>query len=555
MKTQKIKDISPYVILLFFGFLFFPSSGRDDVHITYWAAYTLSNFGEIVNYNGVPVEQSSSLLYTLILAGLNYISNINIVQIGTFVSIFFGLSTIYLTGTLSRLVNQNKFFPQIIAATSVPLIYWSFGALETTIVSTVVLLLIITATNFSTSLTIRNYLLALFSILLYLLVRPEAVFIISCFLFVSTVIFFFQKERYAPFVYLIATTVLLFFIIVVFRINYFGSIFPQPVVAKMGSTPLLTKVIPGVTYYLKSFIQYPLFLFLAIPIVFYLTKRFKEVMRNRPLVVIFSLIFAYAAFVIFAGGDWMEGARFFVPIIAPAIVVATLFYLHFVGLKKAIIIGVSLNVLFLFYFAFKFSTSYPIFYYKDYAKSMPVSEKFSFFETVNRIHYRDMPLIVELRHVLTQMESHDIHPTIMSVQAGMVPYHIFKDFYKRARFIDFVGLSTRDFTKCDITNSLPKGTTGISMTYKYFFSNIDSIKKRCDIITPDIIYDLDSEDQVRLKDLLATSEYTLVYLQTGFVANDHDKISNYGVRGTEFIVVKAELASKLKLETKRYSFK
>jgi len=261
MKTQKIKDISPYVILLFFGFLFFPSTGRDDVHITYWAAYTLSNFGEIVNYNGVPVEQSSSLLHTLILAGLNYISNINIIQIGTFVSIFFGLSTIYLTGTLSRLVNQNKLFPQIIAATSVPLIYWSFGALETTIVSTVVLLLIITATNFSTSLTIRNYLLALFSILLYLLVRPEAVFIISCFLFVSTVIFFFQKERYAPFVYLIATTVLLFFIIVVFRINYFGSIFPQPVVAKIGSTLLLTKVIPGVTYYLKSFIQYPLFLF------------------------------------------------------------------------------------------------------------------------------------------------------------------------------------------------------------------------------------------------------------------------------------------------------
>jgi hypothetical protein len=31
------------------GVLLFPSADRDDVYITYWAAYSLSNFGEILN--------------------------------------------------------------------------------------------------------------------------------------------------------------------------------------------------------------------------------------------------------------------------------------------------------------------------------------------------------------------------------------------------------------------------------------------------------------------------------------------------------------------------
>jgi hypothetical protein len=38
----------------------------------------------------------------------------------------------------------------------------------------------------------------------------------------------------------------------------------------------------------------------------------------------------------------------------------------------------------------------------------------------------------------------------MSVQADMVPYHLFKEFYKKAEFIDFVGISTKHFTDCKV---------------------------------------------------------------------------------------------------------
>ena len=61
----------PALALVLAGLLLFPSAGQDDTHITCWPAYTLSHFGQILNYNGQRVEQSSSLLQVLLLAVLH----------------------------------------------------------------------------------------------------------------------------------------------------------------------------------------------------------------------------------------------------------------------------------------------------------------------------------------------------------------------------------------------------------------------------------------------------------------------------------------------------
>ena len=61
----------PFIFSLFFvllGYALYGSAGHDDSHITFWASYTLSEFGEIVNYNGDRIEQSSSLLLTVLTA-------------------------------------------------------------------------------------------------------------------------------------------------------------------------------------------------------------------------------------------------------------------------------------------------------------------------------------------------------------------------------------------------------------------------------------------------------------------------------------------------------
>lgn len=173
----------------------------------------------------------------------------------------------------------------------------------------------------------------------------------------------------------------------------------------------------------------------------------------------------------------MEGARFFVPILGPVIVLATSFYLPLIGQKRALLYGASLNMIVLLYFTIRFSTGYPIIHYKDYSTAISRANEFSFFEIANRVHYRDIPLIVEFKSLLEKITSKGLEPTIMSIQAGMVPYYIFQDYYKQIKFFDLMGLSTRDFTECRITNSLPRRTLGISITYEYFFSNINVLQK------------------------------------------------------------------------------
>jgi len=56
------------------GFLLFGSTGRDDSYITYWVADQFRRTGRIANYNGKAIEQSSSLLHVLVLAGLSWLT-------------------------------------------------------------------------------------------------------------------------------------------------------------------------------------------------------------------------------------------------------------------------------------------------------------------------------------------------------------------------------------------------------------------------------------------------------------------------------------------------
>ena len=71
----------PSVFLVAVGLRYFVSTGRDDSHITYWPAYTLAHFGDILNYNGERVEQSSSLLHVLVLATFHKLTGVDVVTL------------------------------------------------------------------------------------------------------------------------------------------------------------------------------------------------------------------------------------------------------------------------------------------------------------------------------------------------------------------------------------------------------------------------------------------------------------------------------------------
>lgn len=79
------------------GYLFFGSTGRDDVFISVWPAFTLVEFGELVNYNFSHVEQSSSLLTVVVNAALYAATRANVVSLFFYSSIGFGAACIVLS--------------------------------------------------------------------------------------------------------------------------------------------------------------------------------------------------------------------------------------------------------------------------------------------------------------------------------------------------------------------------------------------------------------------------------------------------------------------------
>jgi hypothetical protein len=63
------------------------STGHDDSHITFWQAHTLLAEGQLLNYNGERLEQSSSLLAIVLTALLSLLTPLSIVNSGYLINL------------------------------------------------------------------------------------------------------------------------------------------------------------------------------------------------------------------------------------------------------------------------------------------------------------------------------------------------------------------------------------------------------------------------------------------------------------------------------------
>ena len=124
----------------------FCSTGRDDNYLTYWAAHTLASFGTILNYNGLPVEQSSSLLHVILLALLHRITGVDIVLVAYLSAIAACFLTLFAARQLLRALGNGairageEIAVVWLVATHAYLLYWSLSGMETTLVACLVLL-------------------------------------------------------------------------------------------------------------------------------------------------------------------------------------------------------------------------------------------------------------------------------------------------------------------------------------------------------------------------------------------------------------------------------
>jgi hypothetical protein len=520
------------------GLVLFSSTGRDDSYLTFWPAYTLAEFGEIVNYNGSRLEQSSSLLQTFVLGGVSWVTGFDIPTTGYFVGACAGVLAVLLVWAIARtLVPTWAWVAALLAATSTPLVYWALSAMETTLACALLLVTLLTAGRYVTSVadTRRPWLVAVVTACaVFTLSRPEAGPVLVC-TFAGLVVVAFALRRWSALaeldvrhsLQLLAIAVLLFATVTMARLLYFGDAFPQPVYAKAKG-----HLKAGVAYVLQGVVETnPVGFVLAVLAVIGIWRIARKPTALGVLVVTATL--AESGFVVLAGGDWMEGGRFLVPI---TVLAAILSAVGLAGFTRRILVAgvasllVALQIVGMIHFARNNSTGSPI--WASPSTVSPSESSFSWAEHRNRVHVRDTGAIAPLEQIIDDLQRHvDGRIRIASGQGGMVAYYVFRKEFGRITFIDLADIATDTFM-AQCPELLDPGKVGSRVHYAEWFAE----NGRCEVPEPDVIVDVFDFD------LLGSDQYVAVYEQHGAIGSGSSILPGDDVSLDQFIAVRRDLA-------------
>ncbi|HEX6767601.1 MAG TPA: hypothetical protein VF103_19010, partial [Polyangiaceae bacterium] len=221
--------------------------------------------------------------------------------------------------------------------------------------------------------------------------------------------------------------------------------------------------------------------------------------RQVPTAIVLLLGWGIAAvaFVAGSGGDWMPAARLLVPA-GPALAalvgeaLTALGRRHRLAAHVAAAIIVALNVT----SVLSFGSSGANGSYRGEAAHegekhllKPAGAQFSFFELANRAHRRDARLLGPLLGMMRRLEPTDENPIVlMSGQAGMVPYYVFREFYGRARFIDLYTLTTPEILPCVPTRHRKRETQGVQISSGYVIDHAEGMNAECGARRPNIVF-------------------------------------------------------------------
>ena len=540
----------------------FPSAGRDDAYITYWAAHTLREFGEIANLNGAHIEQSTSLLHVLILGALSLVTSLPVPAIGPPMSVLFGILTVVYTYEFARLYVGRWYAmgAAMIVATAAPFVYWTTGGLEGTMTALAATVLLYHLTRYlERPGGGKPPSLVWVAMGAFLLARPEAIFVIASVLLAMFVILRIRgitvaDERLEDYALAIRKVMwaalagaVLMAAIFAFKTFYFGDWLPQPVAAKLGGDALLSSLGDGTEYLINALLPPPLSLlpFFSTAGVVYVGRKFA---RDEPefvggLLLTFYAV-AHVAFIFLVGGDWMEGSRFIVPVI-PALAVLAVLIIPHIKLRdlQVYAIGgiIAFHIVGSVWFAKFGSISTPLWEVSQVEQTDLPIERYSWFARPNRTHLRDMPVVEELGLVIERLRpSVDGKLTIMSGQAGFVPFHALGPHYRRVEFIDRRGVTTSHFTDCEITGDVERDSTGLLRVLPRYLAFAEDIERRCGVEHPHIIFDLDLPE-LTIENIVTRNGYVVVYRQTGKIQTSKT-LQGIEVLAHEFVAVREDLA-------------
>lgn len=513
------------LVALTAGLVLFLSTGHDDAYITFWPAYALLQFGELVNYNGERVEQSSSLLHTLWLALSAAVSRQPVPVVGYWTGVAFGVLTLFRAQALCQRLGWGspRWLPFLIGTLPI-FLYWWFGGLETTLVAWLGIETAIVACDLLAERR-RPVSLQVAAVTAgYLMVRPEAFLVLLC-----ALAGWLGLERLRPrsrggalprgAIAMRRWTLLaaaLFALLVLFRLAYFGQLFPQPVVAKLGGGGH-GSLGDGFAYYVKSSVLRPYAWTFFAALVAAAARGLRALRRaGRADAELFVLLLlgANAAFVLFAGGDWMRGGRFFAAF-APLALVAGAGALHELRPSRRFSLAVlalafCANASGLLTLALGEATGRPLwsFVEKSPALRQHGVGTFHWSERANRVRTRDLLFVGALGRVVDRLLERSERVTLMSRQAGMVMFYLAQRHYGQVRFIDLYGLTTREATELGEALGAGHHSSGVRVSPSRLIEALE--RERGPSWRPDVVFDIYPTGPE-----LAELGFEIVYEQTG----------------------------------------
>jgi hypothetical protein len=485
------------------GFVLLMSTGQDDPYLSFWPAYTLAYHGEIANYNGQRVEQSSSLLHTLVLAISARTTGVALPTAGYWIGVLAGVLAMIRAASLSSRLGEPASFGLLLLVGSCPaFLYWCFGGLETPLVSWLLIeVALVGAGIIAGRIGPLSPQVVLVSFA-YVAVRPEGAIVLGSTLLVWLGLHGWGQRGGVPGEANAAgvrrwllVVVLLVVLLCAFRVVYFGSLVPQPVAAKVGGEPL-GRIRDGFEY-LTQLVRRPwastlAFVLTALPFVLWRELR----QRDTDWVKLFSwlLVGASTAFILFAGGDWMKGARF-VAQFAPLGIV-----LGYVVLRASPMparwASAVVVVLIVFQLAGLLALAY-----SNYGRPLWEFSKvdaairehsgdggYTWIERANRIRTRDILFLAHATETVERILGQQERVVVMSGQAGMVFYYLAKRFYGRVEFVDRFGLSTTHLSRVGDELDLRSGPQGLWLPMERFF--VAAEQRPEPAWSPDLVFDI-----------------------------------------------------------------
>lgn len=493
--VQQLVIVAIAAAAIAIGFVLFTSTGRDDNYITYWSAHSLVEHGEITNINGDHLEQSSSLLFTIAVALVSRVTTLSIPTAGMVLGILFGFLAIVVGARLvGRIDRRLQISLALVIATSPALLYWAFGGMETTMTAVLLIWAADSAMGLLDEKSPRTTpLLSLVaSFLLFTMVRPEGgMVLIASAVGIAIVVVLDGRGRDAG----VLRRVLVMFGVAVcatglvmgFRRLYFGSYFPQPVLAK-SSGFTLDRAADGFGYLWSSRGS----LWALIPACVGAGRLVRDLIRRDRFSIITiptAMLFVYLACIVATGGDWMELGRFIAPM-TPLLALCALDTCCRIPWRRALVAATAIlvlsNVVGLVQAVRGESCGIPIWSWRDV--TCADCAEAPWYERYNHIHNRDLKYLVPVRKLVTSIQS--LLPgrpiVVLSPNAGLVAYYLRLEFSNDFYLVDACGLVTDHMNTCPITRDVKKAARGMCPTIQSLLEERTQLRDQCGIY-PDVI--------------------------------------------------------------------